>query len=592
MLTNRLYDVVASLISNATPLLKMRGHPELENWTDRLRELGRLPELAGLRKLLDAIAADGLTNPDLLVQQHESIAADIGWEVYRHAAGVAESVGKEHPHTAFVLSLVALSGWGRALGDVWFLYTPEGGPRDGWEDIPHVCAMLCLQFELLYSARDLAQLAYEAVSTTEFAEELAANPHRERYRRLVGRISFKLENSVANLAYDLRASSAQTEPSFRAEFGAILWCLGLIPESQLFRSNAPTFVLPSLRLFKWAVRLSLDRIPHDPLTQYVWLEMKDRPPFSLREHPCLFPRINTVHYATVFERMNDYAPLIGDPGPSPLKFFAQALVMWFKGTLTKSLAKTCLTVMNDAFAILMPMRSSPVEWSLLVRMVSLAQLLSDEFNLPPVMRGQSGRVGVWRLLAVHPEVVKRNREIYPEWFGLYTTPSLPIFQLIELVFSGSAGPPTAEAGAIDDLFQILEDFRAGLRTYSLMVIPPVLTSKERGELTTLLGEEESLVRKLRNAYFSMILPQLPLYFLRFEMSGSVETMMRPFNEIWGAFTDSEGGRKLFLSTVDELVALLTKAAEIAPDYARLRLGRGVGYDSLVKVINSHVEQFG
>ena len=91
------------------------------------------------------------------------------------------------------------------------------------------------------------------------------------------------------------------ENDWRPEIGAILLTTGQVPESELFRKRNGSSYLPSFLFFNKLVRRSLAVIPEDPLTQYIWLELKDRLPVNLRDYRALFAVINARYHHSRLE---------------------------------------------------------------------------------------------------------------------------------------------------------------------------------------------------------------------------------------------------------------------------------------------------
>jgi hypothetical protein len=142
-----------------------------------------------------------------------------------------------------------------------------------------------------------------------------------KYRQLAFRVHQHMESVIANLADDLNRSPHPGDEAFRAEIMALLWTLGFVPECQSMRASN---YVPSRSFLKKIVWMAMERLWCGPLTQYVLLEMKDKPPFNIREHRPLFDKIN--------ERYGQYMPdEIWDAAPSEI--YAQTLIAWFKGNL-------------------------------------------------------------------------------------------------------------------------------------------------------------------------------------------------------------------------------------------------------------------
>src|SRR4030095_14007971 len=98
-----------------------------------------------------------------------------------------------------------------------------------------------------------------------------------RYRALAGRVERRFAQEIDDLADEL-ADAARTGPgTIRAGLLALLWTLGFVPEAEGLRRSGGT---PSRPMLRTVVRQSIERIPTDPLTQFLWLELTDRPPLG------------------------------------------------------------------------------------------------------------------------------------------------------------------------------------------------------------------------------------------------------------------------------------------------------------------------
>ena len=130
------------------------------------------------------------------------------------------------------------------------------------------------------------------------------------------------EDCVDELAWALHTNATAQAKPFRAELAALFWASGDVLHAQLLRPDGPDDYLPPYALVRTLVSHSMRTLPDAPLIQHIWLDMKDRGPFSLREHRLLFGHINNV-----FRGFSN--PLYASDEIS--RAYAEALIAWMRG---------------------------------------------------------------------------------------------------------------------------------------------------------------------------------------------------------------------------------------------------------------------
>ena len=156
-----------------------------------------------------------------------------------------------------------------------------------WCVLPHAAADAALALGGLHAAAELSGVAQETMRIARHRgsgrrDIRAVDQAIDRYGALSRRLAARTELAVRDLADELCDAA---EP-LRFDLAALLWMLGRVPEARAVQRRGSAIVTRPLA--RRLVRESLRAIPRDPLLQYVWLELKDRPSLALREHVSLF----------------------------------------------------------------------------------------------------------------------------------------------------------------------------------------------------------------------------------------------------------------------------------------------------------------
>lgn len=596
-----LFSIAVMLLNTAPPVAQMRGHPEFQDWAEHLRTLGEEQRLAPLRTTLHAIADSAFVNNDAINRFLAQDAQRVPFYVYLEASMAARRAAAQNPCAAFLLSVVALVGWLHAGGEELYRrkmhypglpYDRDGvyydNPRlipddrvrtfAGWDHIPYICASICLEIDALVGARRLVEHCYDVfmdVSTTwnRSAGETLLRSYQDLARQIEDRYSW----AIADLAEAFYEQGCDPDgPNFRAEVGAMLWSLGLVAESQVFRSDAQPAIIPGKRFFQRLIRQSMDALPYDSLLQYVWLELKDRPPFSIREHAALFALINPVYD----QFPADAYPLVELFPAPPSRIYARTLIAWFRGTLDQA-------TIEDYFAMN-------------ARLWELASLLDDRYFvrlridcLEYLLAKESGQLAdhardeaaIWERYNGFAVNMRKALEFYPESPEPQSRMSLPLFHLLEYLLSHTPEGQMFDNAAFERLLQAVEMNRGSKLSYWLQIAPALPDREEQTKAAQLLEQEEQLLTYLRGAYLLLHYSELPRYFDRPTLEADDLQKVQAEPERF-ALT-SENGRARYREVEAELTALARQMQEVAPTYARKRLQPQATLDTLLRALNSH-----
>ncbi|MCU7918575.1 MAG: hypothetical protein KZQ95_09485 [Candidatus Thiodiazotropha sp. (ex Epidulcina cf. delphinae)] len=554
------------LLYHTSPSLDhMKNCPVYQSWAEDLTSLSRHEELLPLQKVLTAMAEEALTTLEPFYRFLEEQAEDVPLEVYLKAGKVAEANLEYNPYSSFLLSWVSMLGWTTSLGAK--LYDQRGGlPYNGWADIPYACALTGKAVGGLRIAREIVDHSYEMLQAANLKYLEMFKPAITRYRQLAGLINKKYEIAIQNLSEDIWISCHPDEPNFRAEFRAIVWSLGLVPECEAL--STPQYV-PSRRFVRFIVRQSLKYIPQDSLLQYLWLEMKDRPPINIREHISLFAEINFRYDQNLLDMML--------PEP-PSAVYAQMLINFFRGEVTENEARKYIDMWSGMYGAIKASVVN-VERSVNIRMDLLCFLLAREFGMI------SGEGYEHQYLDWQKEMASYAIELnllYPERLELGAKVNTALFYLLDSEFREYAkARPDSKASGFERVLEAIEEVRASSLSYWMRVAPPIPFKVEGRKAQSLLQNESNLLRGLRGAYFLMLYPILPLHFHRYVADQNVLNQRFEFS--------AKEGRRLYKELMSQLDALYDELDEVVPRYTEKRRKPMATLLDLSRAIRSHRE---
>jgi hypothetical protein len=568
--------------------VRMRRHPEFRRWAADLIRLGEAGDLRPLGDVLRLVAGDALESFEPIRDLLQRRARDMDAEVFVRASEVSEQAAGETPHAAFILAWLSLLGWMLGTGERLYDMDYGGGPgtpHPGWLSVPYACASAALKLSGFHGTLPLVERAQEVLQVASRRAHRSGPYQRSidaataRYRQLGRRIAARYEMAVGDLADELGERCRPGPESLRAEVGAIMWSLGLVPECHavLAGSTAPT-----RRLMRRLVRESLRCLPDDPLVQYVWLELKDRPGFDLRAHEALFTVINHLWGQWLVD--GSY-PTFGLDAP-PSRVYAQTLIRLLAGSITEPQAQHYLAVYDRLMEW-----SVPVSWLVPHRLHMLRHRLGERFDyyLPEVTAG--GLIGPVEDLVEAAGRRTEEFELHPERPAAAGRLSLAVFELVERCLSDGVEPaqsdPARRARTIDGI----ERFRAGALSYWLRVSPPLVPIGGHARSASLLRAEKDLIGHLRNAYFVALSPTLPLYYSWYDLEyGDFTALQAP-----GArerFWSPDAARGEIEGIEAEMAAIAERLRAASPGYAERRLQPAAHLGRLVESLSQHTRPAG
>jgi hypothetical protein len=522
----------------------MRGAPDYNGWAAGLIALSSEPELACVRKTLEALASNGLQNLDPLNNSVREHSSSFQFEDLWRASERIEQGIAEESHSALLAATVVLALWSNAAGKRLYDQSDDM-PEPGWAQFPYVCAKAALRAGAVNEALGLIDRSLDALVATKYKYKFPRyQAALGRYRNLGVSAETRRGLAIENLAGDLRDSCRAEQPNFRAEMGALLWTLGMIPESGLFAPGA-SLSLPPLRLCRQVITVSDIGMAGDPLTQYVWLEMMGREPFDIRDHPVFFGGLN-INYHNNPE--DDFANDVGAPGKAPSSLFAKTIIAWFRGDLGKNLARDYL----ESFEWVVGLVPDKVPWSVYLRMALLSGLVGERFGLL-TEEGRTHSVKLAQKLVAQAEHANRIAFFHPSSPQLYTRTTGPIFFLLDKLSVASA--------PLSEFLSALESFRTADQDYWLIVTPPLPSVPEQEAAAALIEQEKKLLTELRGAYFLILAPILPMHYRKVKYLNESSSLGYP---------DTSKGIDHYNSILGELRDLYAQMESHAPEYVRRR----------------------
>lgn len=575
------FSELGRLLLGSTEAERMRKRPEYCGWGDAL--LAFSENLGGISAVCRELATTGLASPEPIQRFLDTHATTISVNEYLQASDAAEAAIHRNPHAAFLLALVGLLGWSTSLGRRLYAHDARGSPNVGWTRIPYVCARACLDLGDLVGAKTLAEEAHQVLAAAWQAPWPNAEESLERYVNLLARILHKYEFAIANLADDLRDSCRPSNDVFRPEVGAILWTLGLVPESHLFRSDSQDGVMPSRRLLRRVVRQSMGLIPTDILLQYVWLQLKDRPPFNIRDHASLFPIINCRYTEPIW---------INALPVNPFAAYARTLTAWIRDDLNAEQAGQYLKVQEWIQETVYPDHVNLLDY---LRMTSLANVIGLAMGWTKKDVTQERISEHWYALVDLSARVRLTYVLHPEWPEIYGRADMCLFHVIESEFSKP--PDLIQA---DNVIRAMENPRSAALDYWLAVAPPRIPLKEQTEEMYRLREREvELVHDLRSSLFQILYPILPEHYRHPHVPGlRVPSMaftsgLPPSQLVVPAAKpiDPGDGRAEYRRTAAELNTLWKDMERWAPEYAARRNSPTADLKRIVTALNAHGSGF-
>jgi hypothetical protein len=534
---------------SAPSVARMKAQGPGGQWADELLRLSGHERVAALRQVLTEVAHNGLRTLDPINRFRNEEAPGIPSERYAQASAFGVEQLPRSAAAAYVITLASVIGWATSLGD--HLYEQRSGfPERGWLDIPHAYAQATLKVGDVRGALQVVNEAYDVLMAAKYHYDPDLIRGIASYRLLAGSVGRRLQQVIDNLSDDLSRSALRTH------LLALMWTLGFVPECESLRRSGKALSRSMLRTL---IRLSIDRIPEDPLTQYVWLEMKDKPSLDLRGHH-FFYLIN--------RRYNQYLP--DETWPViPSQLYAQTLIRWLGGSLGLDDVAAYLHISDQVrdFEEIRQHLPGTSDWSVYLRMRSLAYLLADEHDMLAGDPSPAQQLETWRSLTGQVTRMRGQHHLNPHRADLEGTLNYPLFHLIE------HAPDAAQ------IVHDLESYRAAAMTFPLVVTPPATPTRPGSTITQQLDRERELIRWLRGAYFVINYEFLPQHFRRHTHLGYPGEGSRGL--------DLETGRNDYLEVERLLGELYGEMNTTAAEYAARRRDPTASAETIARALGQH-----
>ncbi len=430
------------------------------------------------------------------------------------------------------VSLYALAGWIGACGDGLVRYPPD----PGWFVFPARAAEALLAADAVHGAdlltsraRDFVDEAQRDVYQPDFQARLAP------LRRVAAGIARRRTEDVAELAWDLHLAT----PDLRAHVAALFWTIGDVPRAEL-TAHDPVYV-PSLHVLGDLVTITMSRVEDDPLLQYLWLGMKDRPPLDLRRHHRLFAKLNARYTHTPLHQLDDMLPIpVG-------RAYADALVAHFG----PGPSDDQLDLLGAAYLMAGELTGPGTSLAVL-RLRSLVNL---------VLTKDEVKQREWRALAERATSILEAAVNAGTFTAFHRCLALPAFYLDD-----------ASGG---QRLSVVEEHRStGLRYWLTAAAPP---ARADARLAGLQQEEAGLLNQLRAARFVRLVPSLPGHYRRF----TVNVRGAPYDPL-----DQDAAQRRLIETWDGLAELWGRMAPIDASYAHQRQNPAVTVDEFVTALTA------
>lgn len=425
---------------------------------------------------------------DALAERSRQTGGLVDW---LRVADRVEDLSAREPQAGVIVALQAIAAWVGALADQ-LTFQPFEGYHHGWNVFPLVAARAMVAARAIWSARFVCE---EASGFIEAAKTAPFDPTIRQvladYREVAASAQRIYEDRVGELAWALTASSgprpaSDAGASFRPHLAALFWAAGDILHGELLSARGPADYSAPYPLVRDLVDHSMARLPRDPLMQYIWLEMKDRGPFNLREHAELFGHLNNRFQSHPLHALDEMLPFeLG-------RIFARALIGWMGGRVEPSDGPSLLEAYGSVDQLV---DGQAPDVSLRIR--ALLECLDGA--------GKSDRRGHWPQLAAMAASILAwaDRAGKQAPFDRVLDPplsSLPISSEEELQLALDA----------------IEAYRRANLGYWLAITPP--PAPQDPALSPALAEEQALLRELRGARFIRMLPFLPRHYRRYGFS--------------------------------------------------------------------------
>lgn len=585
----RLNWLTRELYATAPSLAKMKGHPEYQGWAEALKRLADRPEMEPFRDVLRTLADDALANLEPLNKNRDALAA-IPFESNLKAIEAAAT--EPCAPAAFLAAFVCVRSWIGAAGTDLYNPDPTGRPSRAWTVFPQALVSAAMRVGAWLAALEIAEEAYNVLFASKYSNWGPIQEAMDCSRRLAHECSVAFERLVRDLAEDMREGCGTDVPNLQAEFGALLWTLGLIPQGLAYHSSQAPAGLPSRRLARAIVRRSMHRMRHDRLLQYVWLELKNNVSIQIRSHEELFAIINNQFPDDPF-----YTHLEVVIGDQPGRLYARALIGWFRGTLGAEEKDRYIQLVGEI---------GSMRWSFedllftLPRMYYLGIFLGRRCGWPAGFSANESEN--FRLMHRWVEWAAQHRRrltLFPDVPDPQTSLNLSLNETLELELTK---PGEGADSPVERAWDVLECFRGSALEYWMTVTPPSYPDQElriigkrfereedriswTGGVAEMLFEEEQRIDWLRGAYFLILSESLPKHFQRWATAD--HNAFLAHREKGGPVLDPETGRSEYEEIKRQLRTLWERMAEAVPEYAQQRTQSHASWTDVVRAAKAH-----
>ncbi|NUR26774.1 MAG: hypothetical protein HOV83_13185 [Catenulispora sp.] len=500
------------------------------------------PEAEVLRAVADRphLVWDELTDAVLDLAAAEPVGDDIDWVAL---ADEAQRLTGRDLVAGAAVAMYAVAGWMGCCGDGLLQHPPD--PL--WYLVPALAGSALLTADAVHGADLLSSRA------RKFVDQAEREIHRPAYqtaliplRQLAAGIAQRRDEDVEALAWDLHAACRPAAPHMRAEVAALFWTIGDVPRAHLVAGGAESGYVPTLDVMRDLVAVTMARVRDDPLLQYIWLAMKDRPPLDLRRHHRLFALLNARY---THAPAHEIDALLDVPIS---QVYAKALIAHFADRPPDGVdGIDNLDDLDDLHDLL------AAEWQMAAALLGnqepLVHLrLACLVNL--LLSAPEDQPARWRQMADTATAILRDTVERGDFTTYHRCLALPTFYL----------PPESALSADEALAAVEEHRAAGLRYWLTAAAPP---PPRYDGLVDVLQSEVRLLDRLRAARFVRLTPHLPWTFQGFsvDLRAAVrhgDTDTHPL--------DQERAAESIAEAWHQLGELWERAREISPEYAEQR----------------------
>lgn len=498
------------------------------------------------------------------------LKGDLNTGDYSEWKDVAEKTDKfadVNPKAATLISAVAFAAWEGALGKSLFRQPYSGNySNSGWSVFPLIIAKNATRGGAMLAPRQMLETAIEFIASNEMApfDDGQLSFILKEYKKVFESIEKKYRRHVANLAWDLRESiSSSNVLNFRPEVAAILWALGYVPQAHLMKNDngVPTY-RPSLNMMIFLVDRCLRVMPENPLIQCIWLEMKDRQPFNLRDHRELYAFIDLCFDKKQIHLLDAMMPI------PPSRSFAKLLINYFRGV--KGREYSDINSLNTSSEMLIS--TDPL---IALQMKSLINLID--------VSGEQQKNNWLNLsdLATHILEFSSKRGIFQNYGRIV---DIPFYYLLN----------EENVESLDVIFDHIETYRVAGLWYWFMVTRPIWPIAN-SKAMAMLEEEDLLLNELRGARFIRYLQLLPRHYTMFgcSMDELLERELPKYaEEKRGSLLgyepfDQDLAIKELKDVEERLLKLFNRMKAELPRYAAVRNKSQISINEFSNLLNEH-----